>query len=43
MGYVRVIHKKRREEKKRRVEKNGQMSELSKQWVLRCPLEKRKK
>ena len=29
--------------KKERDKKNGQMSELLKQWVLRCPLEKKKK
>jgi hypothetical protein len=43
MGYVRVIHKKKKRRKKEKSKKNGQMSELSKQWVLRCPLEKRKK
>ena len=40
MGYVRVIHKKR---KKESIEKNGQVPELSKQWVLRCPPEKRER
>jgi hypothetical protein len=32
IGYARVIHKK--------IVKNGQVSELLKQWVLRCPLKK---
>jgi len=36
--YAKVIHKK--EEKKKELRKNGQVSELSKQWVLRCPPEK---
>jgi hypothetical protein len=38
MGYARVIHNK----KKRKYWKNGLVSELSKQWVLRCQLEKKK-
>ena len=38
MGYAKVIHKKREEE--RRIEKNGQVSEVLKQWVVRCPSEK---
>ena len=29
--------------KKKEIRKNGQMSELLKQWVLRCPPEKKKK
>jgi hypothetical protein len=28
---------------KKENEKNGQMSELSKQWVLRCPPERKEK
>ena len=40
MGYAKVIHKKREEE--RRIEKNGQVSEVLKQWVLRCLPEKKK-
>jgi hypothetical protein len=39
MGYARVIQKK--EKKKKVLQKNGQVSELSKQWVLRCPPEKK--
>jgi hypothetical protein len=35
------IKKKKRERKKGRIKKkNGQVSELLKQWVLRCPPEK---
>ena len=41
MGYAKVIHKKRRKrEEERRIEKNGQVSEVLKQWVLRCRLKK---
>jgi hypothetical protein len=40
MGYARVIHNKK---KRKYWKKNGLVSELSKQWVLRCPPEKRKK
>ena len=32
----------KKEKRKERIEKNGQVSEVSKQWVLRCPPEKRK-
>ena len=39
MGYARVIKKRRRKE---RIGKNGQVSKLLKQWVLRCPPEKKK-
>ena len=42
MDYAKVIHKKRK--KKKRIRKNGQVSEiLKKQWVLRCPSEKRER
>jgi hypothetical protein len=41
MSYTKVIHKKEKKEKKLR--KNGQVSEILKQWVLRCPPEKKKK
>ena len=34
-GYTKVIHKKR-------VEKNWTSVQLSKQWVLRCPPEKKR-
>ena len=37
-GYAKVIHKKERDKKK-----NGQVFKLLKQWVLRCPPEKKKK
>jgi len=39
MGYARVIHKKR----ERKYLKNGQVSEISKQLVLICPPEKKKR
>jgi hypothetical protein len=32
-----------KERKKERIRKNGQVFELLKQWVLRCPLKKREK
>jgi len=35
-----IFIKKRREEE-RRIEKNGQVSKVLKQWVLRCPPEKK--
>jgi hypothetical protein len=37
MDYAKIIHKKEK------ALKNGQVSEVPKQWVLRCPPEKRKK
>jgi hypothetical protein len=37
MGYAKVIHKKRKEKEL----KNRQVSKLLKQWVLRCPPEKK--
>ena len=40
-GYAKVIHKKGK--KNKRDEKNGQVFEILKQWVLRCPPEKREK
>ena len=39
MGYAKIIHKKREEE--RRVEKMDKCPKYLKQWVLRCPFEKR--
>jgi hypothetical protein len=40
MSYARVIHKKREE----KVLKNwSSVRDIKKQWVLRCPHEKRKK
>ena len=39
MGYAKVVHKKEEKEKEL---KNGQVSELLKQWVLRCPPEEKK-
>ena len=39
MDYTKVIHKKREEEEES-IRKNGQVSEILKQWVLRCPPEK---
>jgi hypothetical protein len=41
MSYARVIHKKGR--RKKELRKNGQVSKLSKQWVLRCPSKKRER
>jgi hypothetical protein len=35
--------KKKRKKREKRVLKNGQVSKLSKQWVLRYPPEKKKK
>ena len=40
MGYARIIHKRK---KTKNLRKNGQVPELSKQWVLRCPPKKRRK
>ena len=40
MGYAKVIHKIRREKKK--LKKMDKYSRYLKQWVLRCPLEKKK-
>jgi hypothetical protein len=37
-GYAKVIHKK---EEIKRIRKNGQVSKISKTWVLRCPPKKR--
>ena len=39
MGYAKVVHKKEEKEKEL---KNGQVSELLKQWVLRCSPEEKK-
>ena len=39
MGFAKIIHKKR--EKNKEELKNGQVSEVLKQWVLRYPLEKK--
>ena len=39
MGYAKVIHKRR----KKGVEKMDKCPRYLKQWVLRCPPEKRKK
>ena len=36
-GYAKVIHKKEE------LRKNGQVSKILKQWVLRCPPEKKTK
>jgi hypothetical protein len=41
-GYARVIHKKRRREKKVET-KMDKCLRYQKQWVLRCPPEKKKK
>ena len=39
MGYAKIIHKKREEE--RRVEKMDKCPKYLKQWVLKCPPKKR--
>ena len=35
------IKKERKKKERKRIEKNGHVSELLKQWVLRCPPEKK--
>ena len=35
--------KEKKREEERRIEKNGQVSEVLKQWILRCPSEKKRK
>jgi hypothetical protein len=39
MGYAKVIHKR----KKKSIEKIDKCPRYLKQWVLRCPAEKKKK
>ena len=41
LGYAKVIQKKRREEKKRDGKKVDKCVRYLKQWVLRCPPEKK--
>ena len=43
MGYTKVIHKNKERKKKGKNWKNGQVSELSKHLVLRCPPKKRER
>ena len=45
MGYAKVIHKKKREKRKNDDEKKWTQKCLRylKQWVVRCPLEKKEK
>ena len=40
MGYAKVIHKK--EEKEKNWKKRTSVRDIEKQWVLRCPPEKKK-
>ena len=40
MGYVRVIHKNKKEEEKESIEKWASVRIIKKHWVLRCPPKK---
>ena len=40
-GYAKVVHKKRRKRKKRDEKKMDKCPRYLKQWVLRCPPEKK--
>ena len=41
MGYAKVIHKKRRKKRKKKEKNDTKVSEYLKQWILRCPPEKK--